>query len=209
MEMEFICIYPGPSPITKLLVLICFFWPFVAISFLPRRGKSAAPVVAALVPLALSSVDVWLGLMSVTRGMAITGVGERATAAGIADSLARLFIGGCFAIAVIVFAAIRRHRPIVDRMTAMLAAVFIVNVIGVLIAGAMIRQVIVAVLIAGAIVAGIVAVAAIVWTFQTGRGRVTSAALPHGVAVVAILMVVIGVIVWELAHGYLTFAMGR
>jgi len=112
---------------------------------------------------------------------------------------------------VIVFTALRRHRPIVDRMTALLVGVFLADWVGALFAGAVLveRTVPAALLIAGAIVAGAVALVAVVWTFLTGRGRVSTIALPHGVAVVAILVMVMSVIVWKLAHGYMDIAMGR
>lgn len=209
MEMEFTVIHSTPTTTAKLVVLSCLFWPFVAASLMSQRGKSASPVAAALVSLAVSGAGAWLGLVRTLEGVAITGGGTHSAAAGIAESLRMFFVGGCFALVVIVFAALRRHRPIVDRMTATLVAVLIVDVIGALFAAAMVstRAVGFPVLIAGAIVAGVVAAVAIVWTFLTGRGRVSSSALPHGVTVVAILLAVIGVIVWELAHGYAAFAM--
>jgi hypothetical protein len=210
MDMSVTSVCVTPSLVVKLIVLISFFWPFVAMSLLSRRGRSAGPAAAVLVPLALAASGVWFGLARVMRGMAISGGGVQATAAGITEALSMLDQGGFFAVMLIVFAATRRHRPIVDRTTAALFTVLLVDVIGALFAAVMVanRPATFPLLIAGAIVGALIAMAAMIWTFLTGRGRVSSGPLPYGVPVVAITIVVMGVIVWQLSHGYAAFAMG-
>ena len=211
MEMEFSSAHFHPSLAAQLVVLFCLFWPFVAVSLMAGRARSAAPVAAALAPLAVSGIGAWLGLADVAWARAITGGGRASSAAGVAESLMMFFLGAFFALVVIVFAAFRRHRPIVDRMSAALVTLFLASWIGALISGAALieRTVPEAFPFAGAIVAGAVALAAIVWTFLTGRGRVSSAALPYGVPVAAILTTIMAVIVWELAHKYIDIALGR
>ncbi|HEU4887026.1 MAG TPA: hypothetical protein VFV49_04005 [Thermoanaerobaculia bacterium] len=209
MSLMTVCV--TPSPITQLIVLICFFWPFIAMSLLSRQGRSAGPVAAVLVPLGFFGAGTWLGLIRVMEVRALFGGGSHAVAAGIAEALAMLYIGGFFAAAVIVFAAIRRHRPFVDRMTAALLTVLIASLTAALFSAAVISNGSghLYLFLTAAIVTAVVAMVAMVWTYLTGRGRVPSAPIPHGVPVATVLIVVMGVVIWELAHGYTMFAMGR
>ena len=211
MEMEFSSVHWHPSLAEKLALLFSLFWPFVAVSLMAGRSRSASPVTAALVPLAACGAAAWLSLVNVAEGVAVSGTRGAAAAAGIAESLTMLFAGVFFALAVIVFAAIRRHRPIVDRLTAWLIAVFLADWIGALAAGAALlnRAVPTTVLFIGATVAAMVAAGAVTWTFLTGRGRVSSTALPHGALIAAVLLVAMGVIVRQIVQGYMDIAMGR
>ena len=184
-----------PSLAAQLVVLFCLFWPFVAVSLMAGRARSAAPVAAALAPLAVSGIGAWLGLADVAWARAITGGGRASSAAGVAESLMMFFLGAFF------IAIVRLN----------LLTLFLASWIGALISGAALieRTVPEAFPFAGAIVAGAVALAAIVWTFLTGRGRVSSAALPYGVPVAATLTTIMAAIVWELAHKYIDIALGR
>lgn len=210
-DMSLMTVCVTPSPIARLIVLICFFWPFIALSLLSRRATSAGPVAAALVPLALSGTGVWFGLIRTMEGRSLIGGGTAAVAAGIAEALTMLYMGGFFAILTIAFAAIRRHRPIVDRMTAALLALLILSLTGALFSAAAIANGAgnISLFLAAAIVTAALAVAATIWTYLTGRGRAPSTPLPHGLPVATILIAVMGVVVWELAHGYIAIAMGR
>lgn len=210
MEMTLVTNCSSPSLITKLIVLCCLFWPIAAASFLSPRSKSAGPIAAALVPLALSVGGMLIGLLRTLEGMAISGSGRggAAAAAGIAEALAFLMTGACFAVIVIVVAAIRRHRPFVDRLTAVLFALLFAEVAGALFISATIASGMwqFYATLTGAGVAGVVALIAAVWTFLTGRGRVSSRPLPFGVWAIAVLCVVTGVIVWRWVLHYMAIA---
>jgi hypothetical protein len=109
-----------------------------------------------LVPLAVASVGVWLGLENVRRVLAMLGrSGGPIAAAGIAEARSMFYVGGFFAFVVIVIATVRRHRPIVDRVTTVLVAMLIVDVIA-----AFFASMNASVLITGAIFSGVIALLA-------------------------------------------------
>jgi len=47
---------------SHLVVAFSVVWPFLAMASIPRRGQSSAPLAAMLVPVAVGSCGVWLGL---------------------------------------------------------------------------------------------------------------------------------------------------
>lgn len=218
MEMTFthVTVYYALS--TKLIVLFDLLWPFIVAAWLPKRGKSAAPIAAALVPLALGAMDAWLGIQRSMWGMSVTGDGSHAVAAGLAEALFFVVSGACFAMAVLLFAAIRRHRPFVDRMTATLFAIVFASVVGAHYVAMQLSQraparplldAIYRSCVPAAIVAGIVAFLAILWTFLTGRGRRSSAPIPYGLPISAAAFVALVAITWTIVDSYREFAMGR
>ena len=199
----------APSLIAQLIVLICLFWPFLAASFLSRRETSAGPTAAVLVPLALSVGGMMWGLDRTLGGLAISRPPGAAAAAGIAEAFAFSGTGALFALFVIIVAAIRRHRPFVDRLSVVLFALLAVEIALALFIGSTIgsgRWQFYA-CVTGAIAAGLIAVIAGVWTFLTGRGRVSSRPLPYAIPVVTLLCVVIGFIVWRSVQHYVAIAM--
>ena len=210
MDFSTATVCSTPSLTAKLIILICLFWPFIAASFLSRRGTSAGPIAATLVPLALSVGGAFIGLHNTLRGLAISGSrpGGAAAAAGVAESLTFLTTGAFFAMIVLIVAAIRRHRPFVDRVTAVLFSMLIVEVAGALYMGATLangRWQFYSSL-AGAGVAGVIAIIAAVWMFLTGRRRVSSRLLPYGLPVLAVLCAVTSVIVWRWVQHFIVIA---
>jgi len=199
-----------PSFIAKLIVLICLFWPFIAASFLSRRGTSAGPIAAALVPLALSVAGMLMGIVRVIEGMAFAGSPRlgAAVSAGIAEALGFTGIGAGFTLLVVIVAAIRRHRPYVDRLTATIFALLFAEVIAALF---LVRSIAnerwqLYAWLTGAVLAAIVAIVAAFWVFRTGRGRTTSQPIPYGITIFVIASVVIGVLVWQSVQHYALIA---
>lgn len=208
MEMTWSSGSIHPALSTKLIVLFSLVWPFIVAAWLAKRGKSAAPVAAALVPIALGVADTWLHLANVT---AIDGSGPlvHAIAAGTAEALLTIFTGCCFALGVLLFAAIRRHRAFLDRTTAVLIAIVLLDVVGAFVMATDLRSLYASAAIAAAAVAGIVAFLAILWTVLTGRGRRSSAPIPYGLPISAAAFVALVAITWTIVDSYREFAMGR
>jgi hypothetical protein len=211
MEMTLATNCSSPGLLAKLLILACLFWPFIAASFLSRRSTSAGPMAAVLVPLALSVSGMLMGLYRALEGMSISGGGRAAVSAGIAEALMFLRIGAFFAVIVLIVAAIRRHRPFVDRLTAALFALLVAETIGALFLAANIGKEpwqLHACLI-GASIAALTAVVAAVWTFRTGRGRATSQPIPYAVIAFVATSILLGVFIREATVHYMMIAMGR
>ena len=209
--MELSSVHVHHTTTFTLFVLFCLFWPFIILSALPRRDRSAGPVAAALVPIALFTAEVWIGLIDTVRGMPLSGGWSRVViAAGIAESFSALYAAAFFVAAVIVFTAIRLHRPFADRITATLFALLMIDIAVARIAVATLmsppwwRYATAA--IAGGIVALLIAIIAAVWTFRAGRGRVVSRALPYGITIMLAVAAIVGVIVWQTVQQYRAIA---
>ncbi|HYC61625.1 MAG TPA: hypothetical protein VEK79_18865 [Thermoanaerobaculia bacterium] len=197
-------------PSYTLPVLFCVLWTFIVLALLTRRGRSAGPVAAALVPLALFTAATCVGLINTTRGMAISGSGGRASvAAGIAESFGALYAAAFFMATVAVFAAIRLHRPFADRLTATLFAVLMIDIVAARVAAGTLAQMTWQsyVAAAGVITALLIAIIAVVWTVLVGRGRVNSRALPYGITIMLAVAVIAGVMVWQTIQQYRAIAM--
>jgi hypothetical protein len=211
--MELSSVHPYPSTAAQVTALFCLFWPILVAGLLRKREISAAPMAAMAAPLAFSLASVFDGLCNVMRGMAISGSGGRASvAAGAADALFMLATGTVSAVVVLIIALLRRHRPFLDRMTVFLFAVVLLGVI----------EAIVLVnwlgsgppqswhfhlAVATTVLARLVAIAALVWSFLAGLGRITSRPIPYGVTAIASLWVIGGVIVWQIIQHHRDIAM--
>jgi len=202
-----------PSHMAQLCVIISLFWPFLAASFLSRRGTSAGPIAAVLVPLALSVAGMLMGIVRAIEGMTIMGTPRigAAVSAGIAEALGFTGIGAGCTVLVIIVAAIRRHRPYVDRLTATIFALLFAEVIAALF---LVRSIAnerwqFYAWLTGAAVAAIAAIVAAFWAFRTGRGRTTSQPIPYGITIFVIASVILGLFVRQEMLGYMWTAMGH
>jgi FlaA1/EpsC-like NDP-sugar epimerase len=105
-----------------LLILFCFFWPFLALAFLRNRDRSPMPFLAMLLPVALAMSVTWIGIADVIEHMAISGGGTASTAAGIAEALVGIVVPAVFCAAFVAIAALLRgHRPVADHFTIVMA----------------------------------------------------------------------------------------
>jgi hypothetical protein len=115
--MDISSVTPCPSPVLLLVTLFCFVWPFLAMAAVSRRGRSSAPIAAALVALAVILCGIWLDLSNLVGAMAITGVGRETMVTAARDTfetgaaLAMWPIGW-----ILILSLVLRHRPIVDRV---------------------------------------------------------------------------------------------
>lgn len=192
----------------RVTVLFCMAWPIIAAALFRRHETSAGPMAAIAVPFALSVGLTWYGLYGTLFLVARYGKGA-ATAAGITESFAPILLGFVTALAVLVAAALRRHRPFLDRTTAMLFALPLLGFIGALVfAKSLSRSAwTMGFSIAVSVIALIVAIAAVVWTLLTGRGRITTRPIPYGVTAITLLLIVTCGVAWQTAHHYRDLAM--
>lgn len=196
---------------TWLAILFCLFWPFVTAALMPKRGRSQAPLAAMAAPLAVSMIAMWLGLFHTLQGLAISGAWPRAAAAaGVAEALSCMAIGGASAVFIALIALLRRHRAFAGRGVVMLYASLLVELTGALLLGASIgtswSQV--TVCIVGAIVAGIVAIVAVAYTWLAARGRISAAPLRFAVPLLAAVCGIAGIVVWQQVERYAAIASG-
>lgn len=158
----------------NLAVVLCFFWPIIAAGLLRSRQTSTAPIAAIVAPFAVSVALMWHGLYNVLLGMARSGAWRPAAMFGVSDALSAIKIGAASALAVAIIAALRRHRPVLDRTTASLVALTLLSVFAVLaysrwLALGGVPQIAHGYFfVAGAIASVIVAAAAVVWAFLEG-----------------------------------------
>lgn len=120
------------TPAMKLVLWFCLFWPFLAMSSIPRRGRSSAPIAAALVALAVIACLVWIELAGIVEGARLAGL-NRETSIAIARqtfSVAWLAVWPIGWIAVL--SLIRRHWPIPDGFVVALTALLCVAAIAAL-----------------------------------------------------------------------------
>lgn len=104
--------------VTVLVVLFCLFWPFLAMSSVPRRGRSSAPIAAALVALAVISCGLWINL-----AMIVDSELGRPTARLVArNALEMGWIAVWPVVWIAILSLILRHRPIPDSFVVILAA---------------------------------------------------------------------------------------
>lgn len=203
MEMEFTYVCVLRPVWWRLAVMLCVFWPFIAISFLSRRGRSSAPLTAMLLPLTVALCGTWIGIASVLRGMAVSGSGRGAAfAAGLAESIGTLSIGAFSAVAVALAALIKRHRPVADRFTTVLALFFVADTIAALLFARFATFEIASLVFVGMGVAAAIAVATAVWLFLVARNRVAPSPLPFAVPAMAIVVLALGFVVWYHVQRY-------
>jgi len=199
--------YVCPSPTGTFILLFLFFWPFVSLAILRKRGHSSAPVSAMLLPPAVALLGTWIGILEGLRGMAISGAGIAAVAAGFADSLHVLFTGACSAAAVAVVALIKRHRPVADRVTALIALLFAAGTIGALLFLRFFSFEIARLVFAGIGLAAVTAIAAAVWLAAVATNRLRPPALPAAGRAMAVCMVLLALLVWYDLRRYTEIAM--
>jgi hypothetical protein len=209
MEMTFVT--SCPSTPAKLAFLACLLWPWIALALLPSRGRSSAPIAAMLVPLAISTVAMWVGLLHAMQGLALSGSSPRAASAGIAEALGGVGVGAGSAAFVALFALMRRHRAIVDRGAVTMTLFLLVQLCGAIVLGAtfgMARWQF-AIPYTGAIVSATAVVAAAVRTWLAGRGRLEPRPIRYGLPLVAGGWALGALALWQQVGHYTAIALGR
>jgi len=107
--------------LANLLLLFCFFWPFIALAFLRNRDRSPMPFLAMLLPVALATCVMWIGFANAIGAMAISGGSPVAISAGLAEALAMIVAAVFCAVFVAIAALLRGHRPVADHFTVVMA----------------------------------------------------------------------------------------
>lgn len=189
--------YGPPALTTELAAFFCLAWPLFAWLFFRRGGRSSAPVTATLIPLAITLTEAWLGIARVIEGRTIPGGVVR----WLIEGLMMLLFGALSAGGVAIVALLRRHRPVLDRVSAILIVLWIA-VTNVVLFG---RYTTVLPFV-GAGVAGLIAITAFVWLVVVARGRGTSRPVPFGAPVAAGSMILVLVVVWQRVHDYVQMA---
>ena len=110
--------YVTATDAQKVVAIFCMVWPFLAMASLPRRGQSPAPLLAAIVALAVVGCGLWVDL---------------ANAAGAAVSTRDAFAVTRIALWplawIAVYALILRHRPRLDPFVITLAVCLALHVL--------------------------------------------------------------------------------
>lgn len=218
MESEFniSTVYVQYGLVHYLVLIALLVWLLFAALFLRSRTRSAAPVAAMLVPFAVSLAGVWDGLSGTVRGMVVSGAGNASASAGFAEALTSLRSSVVVAFVIAAVAAFRRYRPIFDRVTAVLFAVIALGVVAALLFARSIQdppaigRAHEVTLVIGKIVSTLVALIAAVWTFLTGRSRITTRPLPRAFTIAALLVITaLGVAVHRAVQHYRDVAGSR
>jgi hypothetical protein len=152
---------------TVLVVLFCAFWPFLAMFSVPRRGRSSAPIAAALVALAVIGCGMWINLATI-----VDSEWSRPAALLVARNTLEMGWIAVWPVAwIAILSLIRRHRPIPDRFVAILAALLGVAAIAALNFAAFLAPRIAYLVFARAAAAFALAIAlaAAVWLFVVTR----------------------------------------
>ena len=138
----------------------------------------------------------------------MTGSGGRAAlVAGFAEALTVLFMGLFSALAVSIVALIKRHHPVADSVTVLLALLFAVEIIAALLFARFFTIAIVNLVFVGIGTSAVLVVAVAVWLFLVARNRVAPAPLPSLAPALAIAIAALLFVVWYHAHGYSNIAM--
>jgi len=144
----------------------------------------------------------------VLQAMSISGGGRASASAGIAEALITPY-AAAFSVALIALVAlIRRHRPFLDRMTAVLAVACLVELLAAVLFSARIapvmRHLTLAFVWAG--IALNVAVITALRLFFVVRRLVLVRAIPFGVAVTALAFASAALLVYNEVHRYMYIA---
>lgn len=209
MDMSWSFVSAHPSPTRQLVSLFELVWPIAVAFFLRRRVASAAPALAMLIVLGVVQCGIWLSFVNILEGLSISGSGRAARAAGLAEALG-MFIGAALSmLAIAVVALIKRHQPLVDRMTAAIAAALAIQMAAMLLFASRLAPVgaQVYVAFAWAAIALVTTIAASIWLVRVHRGRVEPVPLRGAVLVVALSYAVIGVTIWQQIRRYVLIAM--
>ena len=95
-----------------------------------RRGRSSAPIAAALVAVAVILCGIWLELSNLVGAMAITGVGRETMAMAARDTFETGAALAIWPIAwIVILSLLLRHRPIVDRVVLALGVLLCASVV--------------------------------------------------------------------------------
>lgn len=206
MELSFVCIHHGAA--VQAVTLFCILWPFATLAFLRSRQTSTAPVLAVLLPIAVAECGSWIVLADVVGAMALARRSPMATAAGSAEALCILSVAAFSAALIAVFALVRRHRPVMDRFSAVLAAVLLIEIVAAMIFAARLAPskslILFALVSAGAVF--LIALAIAVRIIAVLRGRIRSRAIPYAVAVAVVLYIVTAVVVYREIERYVDIA---
>lgn len=203
LSHAFVC----PTPTAMFIQLFLFFWPFVSLTIIRKREQSSAPVSAMLLPLAVALLGTWIGIMEGLRGMAISGGGIGSAAAGFAESLHMLLAGACSAAGVAVVALIKRHRPVADRVTTLIALLFVAGTIGALLFLRFLTFETAWLVFVGIGVAAATAIAAAVWLTIVAANWRRPSSLPAAGPAMAVCMVLLAMLVWYDLRRYTEIAM--
>lgn len=198
----FIC----PSPEDILVSLFCFAWPFVTIAFIRKGGHSSVPVSAMLLVLGVALLGTWLGIMNALRGMALSGGGWASSAAGFAGSLRGLSVGAVAVIGVAIVMLLKRHRPVVDRVTVLIALAFIADTIGALLFLRFFSFPIAGLVFVGIGIAAAIAIASAVWLIAVVRGWTQSAPVPAAAPAIAVCIILLAGLVLYDSERYMQIA---
>jgi hypothetical protein len=164
-----------------IISIVSVLWSLGAAFFLRRDTASPAPILAMFVPLALSAASMWFAVLQLVRSGALT---DRA---GRADSMLALIAGAASALTIGVIALIRRHRPVADAPTLILAAMVLATVIIALTYAPAFE-----IAAAGLVLSIAAAVAALVWLFFVARGVIAGPRIPYAAIAIFAAMLLIG-----------------
>lgn len=115
MDLEFFCILP--AALSQVAVVFCAIWPLFAFRFLAKDGRSAAPIAALIVAIAVVQAAIWNELANLVEWLPLVP----------SFSLAWLVLWPAFWIAVIAWA--RRHQPVSDGTMIALSALLLAGAI--------------------------------------------------------------------------------
>jgi len=201
--MDLSNMYSCPPAYVRYIELACLIWPFVAIGLLSKRTRSSALLLAMALPLAVTLAGTWMGIADSIRGMAISGSGGIASvAAGFAEALAMLGLGTLSALGVIVVALLRRHRPVADRVTTVLAFIVAADTIAVVLFLRFFTLRIAHLVFVGQGVAIAAAIALAVWLLLVARNVVHPRPLPMAASAILVCALVLGGVVWHHVRTY-------
>jgi hypothetical protein len=203
MELNSASFHVATTPAGKVVVLFCMAWPFLALAFIRRGERSSAPLVAMLIPIAVGLCGTWLGLVDVLGALPVTGGGRAARAAGVAEALLLILIGAGCAGCVGVVALMRRHRPVLDRGAAVLAALLVAGI-----GAALAVRPTIPLALAFAAATGVLAIAMFDWLFLVVRKRVAPRAVPFGTAGLAVAMLATIAATWQQMQAHIRVAIG-
>ena len=197
-----------PGCTIQLIVLFCFLWPFATLTFLARRQTSPAPVLAVLLAVAVAECGMWIGLINTLVGLALSGSARLAASAGIAETLMVLPLVLFSTALIALFALIRRHRPSIDRVTAVLVVILIVEILAALIYAARITpsMAFYRLALVGLGTSVFMAVVIATWIVLVVRVRVRSHPIPFAVPVAVLLYAAVALLVNREAHRYMDIA---
>ncbi|HEX6101158.1 MAG TPA: hypothetical protein VF432_32885 [Thermoanaerobaculia bacterium] len=203
MDVNSASFHFATTPTGKVVVLFCMAWPFLALAFIRRGERSSAPLVAMLIPIAVGLSGAWLSLVDVLGALPVTGGGRAARAAGVAEALLLILIGAGCAGCVGVVALMRRHRPVLDRGAALLAALLVAGI-----GTALAVRPTIPLSLACAAATGVLAIAMFVWLFLVMRKRVAPRAVPLGTAGLAVAMAATIAATWQQMQAHIRIAIG-